>query len=149
MQHTKRSIKKSHTLRSLHFIHAIHNYFTGVHHSGTLLINIHAGRWCATNTNCRLAYWQVNKVNIVGKCFNRFPITKLWVFLKSSLGIREISHEIETMVQIPHPLRIGIKFPTPWKTLIIKFPPPWDNKGVKCPGYARGGDVEALIWPIH
>ena len=47
----------------------------------------------------------------------------------------EISHEIEAT----------FKFPTPWKTLMIKFPPPWDGKGVKCPGYARGGDVEALI----
>ena len=45
---------------------------------------------------------------------------------------------------------MGIKFPTPWKTLIIKFPPPLDGKGVKCPGYARGGGhVEASIWPIH
>ena len=46
---------------------------------------------------------------------------------------------------------MGIKFPTPWKTLIIKFPPPRDGKGVKCPGYARGGGghVEASIWPIH
>ena len=45
---------------------------------------------------------------------------------------------------------MGIKFPTPWKTLIIKFPPPRDSKGVKCPGYARGGGhVEASIWPIH
>ena len=35
--------------------------------------------------------------------------------------------------------RIEIKFPTPWKTLIIKFPPPRDGKGVKCPGFARGG----------
>ena len=34
---------------------------------------------------------------------------------------------------------MGIKFPTPLKTLIIKFPSPWDGKGVKCPGYARGG----------
>ena len=34
---------------------------------------------------------------------------------------------------------MGIKFPTPWKTLIIKFTPPRDGKGVKCPGYARGG----------
>ena len=34
---------------------------------------------------------------------------------------------------------MGIKFPTHWKTLIIKFPPPRDDKGVKCPGYARGG----------
>ena len=35
--------------------------------------------------------------------------------------------------------------------LIIKFPPPRDGKGVKCPGYARGGGghVEASIWPIH
>ena len=44
---------------------------------------------------------------------------------------------------------MGIKFPTPWKTLIIKSPPPRDEKGVKCPGYARRGDVEALIWPTH
>ena len=34
---------------------------------------------------------------------------------------------------------MGIKFPTPWKTLVIKFPPPRDGKSVKCPGYARGG----------
>ena len=48
------------------------------------------------------------------------------------------------------PLKHGIKFPTPWKTLIIKFPPPRDGKGVKCPGYARGGGhVEASIWPVH
>ena len=47
---------------------------------------------------------------------------------------------------IPHPLRVGIKFPTHWKILIIKFPPPRDCKGVKCPGYARGGEG---IWPIH
>ena len=44
---------------------------------------------------------------------------------------------------------MGIKFPTPWKTLIIKFPPPRHGKGVKCPGYARVGHVEASIWPIH
>ena len=42
------------------------------------------------------------------------------------------------MVQIPHPLRMGIKFSSPWKTLIIKFSPPWDGKGVKSPRYARG-----------
>ena len=34
---------------------------------------------------------------------------------------------------------MGIKFPTPWNTLIIKFPPPRDGKSVKCPGYAGGG----------
>ena len=34
---------------------------------------------------------------------------------------------------------MGIKFPTPWKTLKIKFPPPGDSKGVKCPGYGGGG----------
>ena len=39
---------------------------------------------------------------------------------------------------------MGIKFPTPWKTLIINFPPPGDSKGVKCPGYARGGG--AACW---
>ena len=35
VQHTKRSIKKSHLLRLLHSIHAIHDYFTDVHHSCT------------------------------------------------------------------------------------------------------------------
>ena len=46
---------------------------------------------------------------------------------------------------------MGIKFPTPWKTLIIKFPPPRDGKGVKCRGYAQGGGggVKASIWLIH
>ena len=39
---------------------------------------------------------------------------------------------------------MGIKFPTPWKTLIIKFPPPRDGKGVKCPGYAWGGGMLKL-----
>ena len=39
---------------------------------------------------------------------------------------------------------MGIKFPTPWKTLIIKFPPLRDGKGVKCPGYARGGGMLKL-----
>ena len=34
---------------------------------------------------------------------------------------------------------MGIKFPTPWKTLIIKFPPPRNGKGVKFSGYAWGG----------
>ena len=33
--------------------------------------------WCATNADCRLPDWQVNEVNIVVKCFNRFPISKL------------------------------------------------------------------------
>ena len=44
--------------------------------------------------------------------------------------IHHHSHEIEAMVQIPHPLHMGIKFPIPWKTLIIKFPPPQDGKCV-------------------
>ena len=44
---------------------------------------------------------------------------------------------------------MGIKFPTPWKTLIIKSPPPREEKGVKFPGYAWRGDVEASIWPTH
>ena len=33
--------------------------------------------WCATNTDCRLAGWQVSEVNIVMKCSHRFPISKL------------------------------------------------------------------------
>ena len=42
-------------------------------------------------------------------------------------------------------LCMGIKFPNPWKTLIIKFPPPQDSKGVKCPGYARGGGGAGML----
>ena len=42
---------------------------------------------------------------------------------------------------------MGIKFPTPWKTLIIKFPPPRDGKGVKFSGYARGGG--GGCWSFH
>ena len=34
---------------------------------------------------------------------------------------------------------MGIKFPFPWKTLVIKFPPPRDGKAVKCPGSAPWG----------
>ena len=37
----------------------------------------------------------------------------------------------------------------PGKTKLIKFPPSRAGKDVKCPGYARGGDVEASIWLIH
>ena len=48
---------------------------------------------------------------------------------------------------------MGIKFPTPWKTLIIKFPPPRDGKGVKYPGYARGGMLklrfDRYIIPVY
>ena len=32
---------------------------------------------CATNADCRLADGQVNEINIVVKCSNRFPIPKL------------------------------------------------------------------------
>ena len=39
---------------------------------------------------------------------------------------------------------VQFKFPTSWKTLIIKFPPPRDGKGVKCPGFARGGGMLKL-----
>ena len=37
---------------------------------------------CATNADFRLADWQVNEVNIVVKCSNRFPIPKLDRFLE-------------------------------------------------------------------
>ena len=39
---------------------------------------------------------------------------------------------------------MGIKVPSPWKTLIIKFPPPRDGKGVKCPGIPRAFDIFAV-----
>ena len=51
-----------------------------------------------------------------------------------SVYLRDTSHDIEDRDQIPHPLCMGIKFPTPGKV-----------KAVKCPGYARGRDVEASI----
>ena len=36
-----------------------------------------AGTQCASNVDCILTDWQVNEVNIVVKCSNRFPIPKL------------------------------------------------------------------------
>ena len=33
--------------------------------------------------------------------------------------------------------------------MAIKFPPSRARKDVKCPGYARGGDVKAPIWQVH
>ena len=41
------------------------------------------------------------------------------------------------------------QMPAPGNTKLIKFPPSRAGKDVKCPGYARGGDVEASIWLIH
>ena len=41
------------------------------------------------------------------------------------------------------------QMPAPGKTKLIKFPPSRAGKDVKCPGYARVGDVEASIWLIH
>ena len=41
------------------------------------------------------------------------------------------------------------QMPAPGKTKLIKFPPSRAGKDVKCPGYARGGGVEASIWLIH
>ena len=44
------------------------------------------------------------------------------------------------MLQTVKKLRQSTKYTyVQQKTLIIKFPPPRDGKGVKCPGYARGG----------
>ena len=36
-----------------------------------------AGMQCAANVDCLLTDWQVNEVNIVVKCSNRFPLPKL------------------------------------------------------------------------
>ena len=44
------------------------------------------------------------------------------------------SARIEASDQLPHPLRV-----------VIKFPPSRAGKGVKYPGYARGVNVEASI----
>ena len=52
-----------------------------------------------------------------------------------SVDQRDTSHDIEAVDQIPHPLCMGIKFPTPAKV-----------KVVKCPGYARGGGGDAEAW---
>ena len=41
------------------------------------------------------------------------------------------------------------QMPAPGKTKLIKFPPSRAGKDVKCPGYARGEDVEASIWLVH
>ena len=45
---------------------------------------------------------------------------------------------------------MGIKFPTPWKTLVIKFLLPRTAKVSNARGMpGGGGHVEASIWPIH
>ena len=54
-----------------------------------------------------------------------------------------------TTPEISHETSVQFKFPTAWKTLITKFLPHRGDKGVKCSGYAWGGDTEASIWPIH
>ena len=50
-------------------------------------------QWCTTNTDCRLSDWQVNGVNIVVKCPNRFHIPKRLVS-----GIKNLLVHITTML---------------------------------------------------
>ena len=52
---------------------------------------------------------------------------------------RDSKHEIEASDQIPHPLWVVIKFPTPGKTKLIKCPPSLAGKDVKWLRYAQGG----------
>ena len=57
-------------------------------------------QWCATNTDCRLSDWQVNRVNIVVKCPNRFQ-----VFEKASFRDKEpvsaYHNNVNLMVYLP------------------------------------------------
>ena len=63
-----------------------------------------------------------------------------------------ISCEIEAKVQMPQPLTMVIKFPTPKKIMIIKFPPPQSEKVLNALGMPRrgkaGGGAEASVWQI-
>ena len=45
-----------------------------MHYSGMSEMQIkYKMKQCETNADCRLTDWQVKEVNIVVKCFNRFP----------------------------------------------------------------------------
>ena len=63
-------------------------------HIGGITFNL---RPYYTNAHCRLADWQVNKVNSVVKCFNRFPILKLYIFEMSNLGIENLLEHFTTV----------------------------------------------------
>ena len=52
---------------------------------------------CATNVDCILTDWQVNEVNIVVKCSNRFRIPKLDFLKTQSLGIGNLLRHFTTM----------------------------------------------------
>jgi len=56
---------------------------------------------------------------------------------RKTLG-RITSEQKINPVQIPHP-----------SNTTFKFPPPWARCTVKCPGYARRGDVEVSNWSAH
>ena len=83
MQHTvKRSIKKSHLLRSLHSIHAIHDYFTDVHRNGTLWIKHTCGQAVCNKRRLQTCILAGKRGKQCCESFNRFPITKLLSLLK-------------------------------------------------------------------
>ena len=75
--------------------------------------------------------------------FKPFPrnqlATKAQSFPRKSSNTARVPHDSSPRQRFFMKSRVEFKFPTPWKTLMIKFPPPRDGKGVKCPGYARGG----------
>ena len=59
-----------------------------------------------------------------------------------------------TNCQIPHLLRLCVKFPTPSAVPKVKCPTPGGREGVKCPWYAQGGCqgyklIGTLLGQIH
>ena len=75
-----------------------------------------------------------------------YSLTKAKFYLvnPSNLAKTEKTHRNITPEQQVNPVQI----PHPSKAT-FKFPPSRAQCTVKCPGYARGVDVEASIWPVH
>ena len=161
MQHTKRSVKKSHLLRLLH-----HDHFTDMQlwyaSSLTSLINIHAaGQSNWPLLSFLLLYW-IASIGIVFHCkhnlidsyiqslnpilFKPFPRNQL---AKKAQSFPRKSSKTASLTIARHagdfiwnggcssnspPLTHGDQIPHPLKDSENQIPSSYDGKGVKCPG---------------
>ena len=58
---------------------------------------------------------------------------------KTYIHTLHVSCEIEAKVQVPQPLTMVTKFPTPMKIMTIKFPPPQNEKVLNAMGMPKRG----------
>ena len=102
-----------------------------------------------------LKYLQIQSKACASLCFSASPprigYFSLWMhqglsppWFTAPRGISATCNMKSRSDQIPHPLWVVIKCPSPGKTKFIKFPPSRAAKYVKCPGYAWGGGMFKL-----